>query len=113
MVVVGGAGGVVSSVARRMATRGCNIVLAGRNPERLEEVAPETARDAKQRREPLFHLSSPIAGWGERQPERHRNYIDPKDFAAIWQENSLTVEVEAKAKALPVARLQRHRKASH
>ena len=69
MVVVGGAVGVVSSVARRMAARGCNIVLAGRNPERLEEVATETARDAKQRREPLFHLSSPIAGWGGRQPE--------------------------------------------
>jgi len=56
MVVVGGAGGVVSSVARRMAARGCNIVLAGRNPERLEDVATETARDAKQRREPLFHV---------------------------------------------------------
>jgi NAD(P)-dependent dehydrogenase (short-subunit alcohol dehydrogenase family) len=41
MVIVGGAGGIGSAVARRLAARGCRVVLAGRNVERLEEVAAE------------------------------------------------------------------------
>ena len=41
MLIVGGAGGIGSAVARRMATRGCRVVLAGRNAEPLEEVAAE------------------------------------------------------------------------
>ena len=41
IVIVGGAGGIGSAVARRMATRGCRVVLAGRNAERLEAVAAE------------------------------------------------------------------------
>ena len=41
LVVVGGAGGIGSAVARRMAARGGRVVLAGRNAERLEEVAGE------------------------------------------------------------------------
>ena len=41
MVIVGGAGGIGSAVARRMAASGCRVVLAGRNVERLEEVGAE------------------------------------------------------------------------
>lgn len=55
--------------------------------------------------EPLFHLSSPLEGWDGPQPERHHDYIDPKDFPREWLGWPLTVEVEAKAKELAVARL--------
>ena len=42
MLIVGGAGGVGSAVARRLAGRGDRIVLAGRNAEKLESLAAET-----------------------------------------------------------------------
>ena len=42
MIIVGGAGGIGSAVARRLAARGCRIVLTGRNAERLQSVAAET-----------------------------------------------------------------------
>jgi UV DNA damage endonuclease len=58
-------------------------------------------------REPLFHLSSPLAGWQGPKPERHHDFIDPKDFPVAWRGWALTVEVEAKAKELAVAQLQR------
>lgn len=57
------------------------------------------------RREPLFHISSPIAGWDGPKPARHHDYIDPADFPKEWLGWPLTVEVEAKAKELAVARL--------
>lgn len=41
MLIVGGGGGIGSAVARRLATRGCHVILAGRNAERLEAVAAE------------------------------------------------------------------------
>ena len=59
-------------------------------------------------REPLFHLSSPLEGWDGPRPERHHDYVDPRDFPAVWRGLKLTVEVEAKAKELAVARLQRY-----
>lgn len=68
--------------------------------------ATEAARATWKNREPLFHLSSPIEGWSGPKPERHHDYIDPKDFPAAWRGWALTVEVEAKAKELAVARLQ-------
>jgi len=71
------------------------------------EQATAAARATWQKREPLFHISSPIAGWHGPKPERHHDYIDPKDFPAAWRSGALTVEVEAKAKELAVARLQR------
>ena len=46
IVIVGGAGGIGSAVARKLATRGCRLVIAGRNPERLESVAAETRAQA-------------------------------------------------------------------
>ena len=70
------------------------------------EEATEAAR-ATWNREPLFHISSPLEGWRGPHPERHHDYIDPKDFPVVWRGWALTVEVEAKAKELAVARLQR------
>jgi UV DNA damage endonuclease len=57
------------------------------------------------RAEPLFHISSPHAGWDGAKPERHHDYIDPGDFPSEWLSWPLTVEVEAKAKELAVAKL--------
>ena len=56
-------------------------------------------------REPLFHLSSPIEGWDGPRPERHHDFIDVNDFPNGWRRKTLTVEVEAKAKEVAVARL--------
>lgn len=69
-------------------------------------VAAATAR-ARQtwRAEPLFHLSSPLARWDGPKPERHHDYINPADFPPEWLGWPLTVEVEAKAKELALARL--------
>lgn len=57
-------------------------------------------------REPLFHISSPIAGWSGPFPERHHDYIDWCDFPISWLSLPITVEVEAKAKELAVLRLR-------
>ena len=59
-------------------------------------------------REPLFHLSSPIAGWDGPYRARHHDYIAPEDFPAEWRSLAVTVEIEAKAKELAVQRLQQH-----
>jgi UV DNA damage endonuclease len=58
-------------------------------------------------REPLFHLSSPLAGWDGPRPERHHDFIDVRDFPACWRGLDLTVEVEAKAKEVAVLKLMR------
>lgn len=57
------------------------------------------------KREPLFHISSPKEGWDGPKPERHHDYIAPADFPQEWLGWQLTVEVEAKAKELAVAKL--------
>ena len=57
------------------------------------------------RAEPLFHISSPLDGWDGPKPERHHDYIDRNDFPVAWLGWPLTVDVEAKAKELAVARL--------
>ena len=69
------------------------------------EAVTEAARKTWNR-EPLFHLSSPIEGWTGPKPERHHDYIDPKDFPSAWFGWPVTVEIEAKAKELAIARLQ-------
>jgi UV DNA damage endonuclease len=56
-------------------------------------------------REPLFHLSSPLQGWDGPHPERHHDFIDVKDFPECWRRKRITVEVEAKAKEVAVAKL--------
>lgn len=55
--------------------------------------------------EPVFHISSPLAGWDGPKPERHHDYVDASDFPAEWLGQRLTVEVEAKAKELAVTQL--------
>lgn len=71
------------------------------SPEEATEMAMETWD-----REPLFHLSSPIAGWDGPKPGRHRDFIDPSDFPAFWRDLDVTVEVEAKAKERAVRALR-------
>ena len=56
-------------------------------------------------REPMFHISSPLNGWGEANESQHHDYINILDFPRSWMGKSLTVEVEAKAKELAVSRL--------
>lgn len=65
----------------------------------------DRARDTWQT-EPLFHISSPLEGWGSPRPERHHDYIDAGDFPPEWLGWPRTVDVEAKAKELAVARLR-------
>lgn len=57
-------------------------------------------------REPLFHLSSPKDGWRGPDTRSHHDYIDLKDFPAAWRGLGVTIEVEAKAKELAIARLR-------
>ena len=57
-------------------------------------------------REPLFHVSSPKDGYGSKNPRPHHDYITPSDFPAQWLALDLTVEVEAKAKEVAIARLR-------
>jgi len=57
--------------------------------------------------EPLFHISSPLEGWGGPRPERHHDFIDVNDFPESWSDRDLTVEVEAKAKEIAVLKLRK------
>lgn len=74
-------------------------------PDGLSVEAATEQATATWKREPLLHISSPLEGWGGPKPERHHDYIDPRDFPAAWKDRVLTVEVEAKAKELAVLRL--------
>ncbi len=76
-------------------------------PDQLSiDQATAAARDTWLGREPLFHLSSPLKGWGQPQPQLHHDYIDPADVPPSWLEMPITVDIEAKAKELAIARLQ-------
>jgi UV DNA damage endonuclease len=55
--------------------------------------------------QPLFHVSSPKNGWSGGDPRPHADYIDVADFPRCWRKMEVTVDVEAKAKELAVARL--------
>jgi UV DNA damage endonuclease len=59
------------------------------------------------RREPLFHLSSPLNGWHGGDARPHHDLIDPADFPCEWRHLEVTVEVEAKAKETAVLKLAR------
>lgn len=74
-------------------------------PDGLSVTAATERAAATWNREPLFHISSPLAGWRGPRPERHHDYINPRDFPAIWKGLAATVEVEAKAKELAVLEL--------
>jgi len=58
-------------------------------------------------REPLFHVSSPKDGPNSKNRRPHHDFIAPADFPREWRRLKLTVEVEAKAKELAVARLRK------
>ena len=76
------------------------------HPDGLTEAQATRQAIATWNREPLFHLSSPIAGWQGAQPSRHHDYIDIADFPACWRRKKITVEIEAKAKELAVLKLR-------
>ncbi len=48
-----------------------------------------------------------VAAWIGAHPEHHHDYINVRDFPLEWREMTLTIEVEAKAKEVAIARLQR------
>ncbi len=76
-------------------------------PDQLSiDAATAAARITWQGREPLFHLSSPLRGWDQPQPQLHHDYIDPADIPTSWLELPITVDIEAKAKELAIIRLQ-------
>jgi len=56
-------------------------------------------------REPVFHVSSPKAGWRGPNPSRHHDYIQPRDIPVSWLDLDVTVEIEAKAKEHALRRL--------
>jgi len=56
-------------------------------------------------REPLFHISSPLKSWQDRNPRNHHDYINPEDFPECWLNLDSTVEVEAKAKEIALLKL--------
>jgi len=74
-------------------------------PDGLSVAAATAAALDTWRREPLFHLSSPINGWDGKDRRSHHDFIDLADFPSEWRKLNLTVEVEAKAKELAVLRL--------
>lgn len=47
MIIIGGGGGIGSAVARKLAARGCQLVLAGRTLEALAPVVEETGAEAE------------------------------------------------------------------
>jgi UV DNA damage endonuclease len=58
------------------------------------------------RREPHFHISSPLDGWNSSTRRSHADYIDFKDVPEYWLKlNNFTLDVEAKAKELAVTKL--------
>ncbi|MFH0879015.1 MAG: UV DNA damage repair endonuclease UvsE [Lentisphaerota bacterium] len=77
----------------------------GRSVEKATQLALTTWN-----REPLFHLSSPLAGWRGGNPRPHHDFIDPADFPKEWKTLDVTIEVEAKAKEVAVLRLLRDMK---
>lgn len=74
-------------------------------PDTLSVEEATAAAIATWDREPLFHVSSPRNAWGTGDPKPHHDFIDPVDFPACWHHLDLTVEVEAKAKEVAIARL--------
>jgi UV DNA damage endonuclease len=75
------------------------------NPDGLTVEQATKKAVATWNREPMFHISSPIEGWDGPKPERHHDFIDVNDFPDGWRRKKITVEVEAKAKEIAVAKL--------
>jgi UV DNA damage endonuclease len=75
------------------------------NPDGLSVEQATKKAMATWDREPMFHISSPLEGWEGPKPERHHDFIDVTDFPECWRRKKITVEVEAKAKEVSVAKL--------
>ena len=80
------------------------------NPDLLsvEQATKQTIKLWKSfKREPYFHISSPKNGWMAKSQRPHSDYIDFADFPKFWLKikENITVDVEAKAKELAVAKL--------
>ncbi len=59
-------------------------------------------------REPLFRISSPIDGWSGERLTRHHDFVDIADFPDEWKKlDSVTVEVDAKAREEAVIKLRK------
>jgi UV DNA damage endonuclease len=74
-------------------------------PDGLSEAAATEAALATWKREPLFHISSPLNPWGRGTPRQHHDFIDIADLPESWRRMEITIDVEAKAKELAVLRL--------
>jgi UV DNA damage endonuclease len=76
-------------------------------PDSLSVAAATEAALATWDREPHFHISSPKDGWSGPKPHRHHDYVDAADFPQEWRslDQTITVDVEAKAKELAVRQL--------
>jgi UV DNA damage endonuclease len=87
------------------------------NPDDLSVEQATKRALATWNREPMFHISSPAESWDGQNPERHHDFIDVADFPACWRRKKITVEVEARAKEVAVAKLRtelaRGRPANH
>lgn len=59
-------------------------------------------------REPLFHISSPLNGWGGKDIRKHHDFVNPKDVPVSWLDLDITIEVEAKAKESAVLQLKQN-----
>jgi UV DNA damage endonuclease len=77
------------------------------NPDGMAIEEATRAAVATWNREPLFHISSPIAGWNGPKPRSHHDFIDVGDLPACWRRQEITVEIEAKAKEVAVLKLKR------
>lgn len=77
------------------------------NPDDLHEKEATKQARATWNREPLFHISSSLGGWSASNVRKHDDFIALRDFPAHWSVLGITVEVEAKAKEVAIAKLQR------
>ena len=75
-------------------------------PDGLSEEAATALALKTWDREPLFHVSSPLARQGKSDFRKHHAYVDPKDIPLFWRNLDITLEVEAKDKELAVLRLK-------
>jgi UV DNA damage endonuclease len=75
-------------------------------PDGLSIEAATAAAIRTWNREPLFHISSPLAGWSGPRPERHHDEINLRDFPSSWRNLHATIDVEAKGKEVAVLRLR-------
>lgn len=77
------------------------------NPDQVSVEDATTQAIATWNREPLFHISSPLAGWQGSRPKPHHDFINVTDFPRCWEGLKVTVEVEAKAKEVAVLKLMK------